>query len=53
LREIAAQAQFGEDDEIGAALAGSAGCVENSGGVAGEIAYGGIQLAERDFHRLS
>jgi hypothetical protein len=50
LREIAAEAHLREDDDIRTAIARSRCSVENSGGVAGEIADGGIQLAKRYFH---
>ena len=50
LRKIAAQAEFGENGQIGAAAFGFGGHVQDAGGVAGEIAYGRIELAEGNFH---
>ena len=48
-REIAADAEFGKDGEIGAAVFGFAGHVENARGIAGEVADGGIELARAIF----
>jgi hypothetical protein len=49
-RKISADAEFGEDGEIGAAALGYAGQLKNLRGIAFEITDGGIELSEGDLH---
>ena len=48
--KIAADAEFGKDDEVGAKAVGLRGESEDARGIAFEIADGGIELSEGYFH---
>ena len=48
--EIAADAEFGKDGELGAALFGLLRKCEDAGGVAFKVADRGIELSEGYFH---
>ena len=50
---IAADGEFGEDDEIGVGCGGLVGEIHDFGGVAVEIPDGGIDLCQRDLHCFS
>ena len=50
-RKIAADAEFGENGQVGAGLFGLVGQFQDAGGIARKIAYGGIELGESDLHR--
>ena len=50
LRRVAADAEFREDGDVGAGGVSLAGHGEDAGGVAVEVADGGVELGEGDFH---
>src|SRR6185437_14574362 len=50
LRRVAAEAEFGKDDEVSGAGFCVGGHFEHAGGVAEEVADGWIELGESDFH---
>ncbi len=51
LRRIAAEGQFGKDDQVGLeAIDGLAGPVDDPGGVAFDVADGEVELGEGDSH---
>src|SRR2546426_12436675 len=49
-RGIAADAQFGENGQVRAALFRFGGQLQNPRGIAGKIADGGVELREGDLH---
>src|SRR5215510_7151390 len=52
-RRITAHRQFGKQNQPGASRLSAAREVDNLPDIAGEVSYRGIDLAERNFHRLS
>ena len=50
LRKIATDGEFGKDGQISAAAGRFLGHLEDAGRIAGEVADGGVELAEGDLH---
>ena len=50
---VAADGELGEEDEVGLPVGGTVGVVEDFAGIAGEVAYGRVDLGKGDLHWIS
>ena len=50
-RRVAGEREFGERDDVGVGGCGAFGELEHEASVAGEVADGGIDLSQCDFHK--